>query len=266
MNQRSNRLTAGSVVRMILIAAFITAVIVFLVKFRLENLSITSGDHYSPDEIKEYLFTSKTDEYAVLFVGRRNLCANESLPIKLRQAFGYKDSLPFVEKIDVELIDRNSVQITVFDRTLIGCVSHMGRYFFFDKDGNIVGNDTERIAGIPEVTGEYLNFDGMTLNDRLDLGSNTIFNTIGQIYFLLDKNGLDAERIDINLFSEVSLFIDGNVFLLGNDENFDLKISNISGVINALLSSEGYLEGKGYSFDMRHYSDENMNVIARPIA
>ena len=233
---------AGVVIRLLIILAAAVAIIVFVTCFKLENIEIRPGKRYTEEEIRNYLFTKKTDKYAVFFAYRVN---------KLD-----KITLPFVEKIDVELTDRNSVIIYVYDKAVTGCVSHMGKYIYFDREGIVVDSSSERLEGIPLIKG--IDFSGYTINEPLDTGSSKVFDTILEVLMLLEKNSLAADDMEFGLRGEVTLHIGQDEVLLGQCENYDFRINNLANVMRS--APEG-----NYRFDMRNFDEKNMEVDARPI-
>ena len=233
---------AGVVIRLIVIFAVAAAVIVFVTCYKLENIEIRPGSHYTEEEIRSRLFTKKTDKYAVLFAYRINKI---NIP-----------DIPFVEKVDVELVDKNSVIVYVYDKAVIGCIEHMGKYVYFDREGIVVDSSSEKLEGIPSITG--VAFNGYTMNEPLDIGSPKIFDTILEILLLLEKNSLTADEIEFGLRGDVILYMSGDKVLLGRSENYDFRINNLANILR--FAPEG-----NFSFDMRNYNEKNMEVDARPL-
>ena len=97
----ANKSAAGLIIRLIILLILASAVVVFITCFKLENIEIRPGSHYTEEEIRQRLFTKTTDNYTVFFVFR---ITKLDVP-----------KLTFVEKVDVEMTDRNSVIIEVHD-------------------------------------------------------------------------------------------------------------------------------------------------------
>ena len=239
MKDESRKL-AGVIVRLILIMVLAAFALIYIKNFKLENTDIRTGSYYTEDEIKEMLFTAKTDGYTQLFY----------LRFKLQGA----PEIPFVEQIDVEMTDRNSVIVYVYDKAVTGCIEHMGSYLYFDREGIIVDSSDKRLKKIPLIKG--LELTDYTMYSKLDPGSSSVFDTILDILLLLEKNGLTAEDVTFGLRNEVTLHIDDDEILLGKSDSYDLKINNIGPALAAL--------GEGsYRLDFRNYSEDNREVDAR---
>lgn len=232
----------GLVLTLVPIAVLVIAAIVFLTSFKLESYTITGSLYYTEEELANMLFTEDTDRYAVLFALR----INRFTP----------PQIPYIEKVDVELTDKNTAVIHVYDKAVTGCVFHMGQYFMFDREGIVVEADTVRNTEIPEIKG--LSIDGIVLGKPLVTPNTSVFNTILDVLMLLQKNKLTAEDITFGIRYDVTLHIDGSEFLLGKDDAYDYRINNIPALMAA--SPEG-----SYIYDLRNYGEDNREVDARPI-
>ena len=138
-------------------------VILYFENFKLEKLIIEGGSHYTQKEIEDYLVTSKADGFTHFFYLKYNV-------------FGSPEPLPFVEKMDFEIVDKNTIHVQVYDKMICGCVEHMGAFMHFDRDG-IVVESTEQ----PD--------EGVALFATEDSASGTLKNiyakgyTRSQVYF-----------------------------------------------------------------------------------
>lgn len=242
MRIKSKLSLAGVILRVVIVAALLSAAVFFLVDCQLEKLVIQPGSVYSADEIEKRLFNVGTDKYAVLFAARIN--------------YLWDEDIPFVEKVDVELVDKNSVIVYVYDKAVIGCVEHMGSYVYFDREGIAVDSADSVRAGIPLITG--LTFTQIAMGERLDLSDGRAFGTILDILMLLEKNELAASDIDFGLRRDITIHIDDDEFLLGTADNYDVKINNFQAALSAV--SEG-----SYVFDFRNYSNENLEIDVRKV-
>ncbi|MBO7633235.1 MAG: hypothetical protein J6S72_02490 [Lachnospiraceae bacterium] len=238
----ANKSAAPLIIRLIVLLALAAAVIVFLTCFKLENVEIRPGSHYTEEEIRQKLFTKKTDAYTVLFVFRIN-----KLDVP---------KLTFVEKVDVEMTDRNSVIIEVHDKAITGCIEHMGSFVYFDREGIAVDSSSSRLEGIPLVKG--VEFGGYTQGKPVDLGRPGLFDTLLEIIMLLGKNKLTADDICFGVRDDVTMHIGGNEIQLGVCENYDLKVNNINPALAALP------EGT-YVIDLRNYNENNREIDVRPL-
>jgi len=226
----------------ILIAVLSLAFVIFHMTCRLESVTITGSSYYTAEELKEKLITEKTDSYALLLYLRAKL-------------FGFSE-IPFIEKADAELVDKNSVRIVLYDKAVIGCVKTMGRYMHFDRDGIVVESSEERLEGVPEVTG--LEFEEIVLYEKLEIKREALFDRMLEITMLINKNKLPVETVEFDKNSAVKLILENAEVLLGKQKNYDLQINNFAAILEAAGEEK-------LMFDMRNYTEENREVTAKKL-
>ena len=109
------RIKRSTVIKIAVLCLIIAGVIWYFENFKLTSLIIEGSSHYSPEEIEEMLIKSDVDRYTHVFYLKYNV-------------FSSPDPIPFVEKMDFEIVDRNTIHVQVYDKIITGCVEHMGRY------------------------------------------------------------------------------------------------------------------------------------------
>lgn len=156
---REKRRNSNSVLVRICKKALIAVVIIgipaalFLSTFQIKNTEVVGAERYTKDQIKELVLQNKADY--------------NSLYLYLKYRFFEKTRLPFIEKIDVDMVDNHSVTIYVYEKMVAGCVEFMGEYLYFDKDGIVVESTTDRLEGVPVIKG--LKFNEIVLNEKLKI-------------------------------------------------------------------------------------------------
>lgn len=223
-----------------LILAFIC--IIVLLNGRVKHVVIEGVNHYTEEEIKEKLFVKPTDHITLLFY--------------LRQKITKDKEIPFIEKIDYEMVDKNTIKIRVYEKLVIGCVEVMGGYMYFDKDGIIVESSNERVDGVPLILG--LKYDQVMLHQPLKVQKSTLFDTILNMTKLIQSHKLSVQTIQFNSSYEVTLEANGSVVLLGSREFYDEQLA----ALTSILEQAG---NKKYTFDLRNYSKDNTTVPAKPL-
>lgn len=222
---------------------FLAAAFVILVKScELENVTVNGNTRYTQEEIEQLLVTEPTDQITFLFWLRSRL-----------QGF---ESIPFIEKLEVEMTDRHSVTVTVYEKLVTGCVEQMGSYLYFDKDGIIVESSRVHLEDIPVVTG--LKFSKIVLKEKMEVQKEGLFDIILDLVRLIDKQGLHTEEIRFGADYEVTLITDGCEVLLGRRENYD----EVLAVLKSLLESS---EGRKLRIDMTGYEKGNDRITAQPL-
>ena len=207
--------------------------------FRLKEITVEGLSRYTKDE-----FINKL-ESDVLFGLTPVYCLQDSLTQK---------NIPFVEKYEIEYIDRHTARIVVHEKRVIGCVIVMGRYMFFDKDGIVVESADSLLEGVPVITG--LEFDENVLYKKLNVQKQSLFDTILEITRLAEQKNIITKEISFDSNYAVTLYLDDITVLLGKRTSYDEQINALSGILESLQGRTGVI-------DMQNYSKENGEVILK---
>lgn len=211
--------------------------------FQIKNMEVEGERYYSKDEIKAAV---KADCYIP-----------NSILLKMRNRIVPIKTMPFVEKVNIAIIDRNTVRIEVTEKIRAGCVKYSGKYLYFDKEGRILEADQKRLKAVPLITG--ITVKEMQMGELLivDKKDEKKFAQIVKITTLITKNNLTIREIE---FRE-----DGNIILkkgkllveLGNGKNLDMKLSKLSGIFKSLKGQSGTVY-------MNIYTPENKIITYKP--
>ena len=226
------------IIPFVLVMAIGILVFAFVEGFKVKKVTVEGSMHYTTDEITNYVLDSK-------------FCRN-TIFLNLKYKNKSIEDIPFVEQIDVKIVDRNTVKITVYEKYVAGCVSNLGNYMYFDNEGNIVEVSKLKTENIPVVTG--LEFDHFTLYEPLPIENKEAFNSILTITKLLNKNSLNADIIFFDENMNITLFFDDVRVNIGTGENMDEKFMTLPMILPSLEGQKGVLH-------MENYSKNNANVV-----
>ena len=134
-----------------------------LVHFRVTEVEVIGNHHYTEDEIKAMIL--------------KDSFMDNSLLLDLKYRSKSIDDIPFIESMDVEVLGADSIRIMVYEKTLAGCVTYLGDYMYFDREGIVVESASEATDGVPEITG--LNFGSVQLYKKLPQGYDTVIGEDG---------------------------------------------------------------------------------------
>lgn len=218
------------------------AAIVFMKIFELRHFTVEGGTRYSQEEMKQLLMTKPTDQVSLFFWLRMRL-------------FG-EGEIPFVEKVEVTLTGRSSVEVTVYDKRITGCVEQMGSYLYFDREGTVVESAKQRLPDVPLVTG--LKFSKIVLKEKMVTAKEGIFDVILDLVRLIEKQQLNVSQIAFDADDAVTLYIDGNVVFLGKKEHYDEALA----VVRSLIAASGE---RKFKFDMTAYENGNDRITAQSL-
>ncbi|MDE6203882.1 MAG: cell division protein FtsQ/DivIB [Lachnospiraceae bacterium] len=238
-NHKSLLIIGGMI--FILLAALVSAYVYIITNYIVTTVYVEGNVHYTNEEIMDMVMEGRY--------------GNNSLLLSLK----YKDKsivgVPFIEKMDVSVVDPHSVRIEVYEKTLAGYVEHLERYIYFDKDGIVVESSKERTPGVPMVTG--LTFEHVILYEPLPVENEGIFQDILNITQLVNKYNLSVDRIYFGSGNTLTLYFAGVKAALGTGENLDEKVMRLQDVLPSL-------EGKKGTLRMENYTEETKNISFEP--
>lgn len=215
------------------------AVLIFAIAYYLYDsytvteVSVTGNRHYTSEQIQEMVMTGAL--------------GHNSLYLSLKYRDKPVKDVPFVETMDVDILSPTSISISVYEKTIAGCVEYLDRYIYFDKDGIVVESSTIRQSDVPLVTG--LEFDHVVLYDRLPVAKEEIFKDILNMTQLLAKYSIGTDQIYFDSEEELSLYFKNARVLLGSMENIDEKMLKLQGIIPQLDGLDGTLFMNNYTSD-----------------
>lgn len=202
--------------------------------------------------------TRYTNEEIIDLVQTSPLSGN-SLFLSLQYRDKAITDVPFVERIDVEIVSKDTVRIRVYEKMLAGYIRYLGRYMYFDRDGIVVESTTEEYSDVPLVMG--LDFDHVVLYQKLPVEKEEIFSQILDITRLLNKYSMKADRIYFDAGYHVYLYFGGVEVSLGAGEEIDEKVIQLQNILPDLVGKHGVLRLDDYSSTTGNITFEERNSI-----
>ncbi len=235
-------MTNGRIIKLniVLFLLIIVLSVGIIASTELKNVSIEGLTRYEAQEFYDML-------------GHEGIYSN-TLAFWTKNKINKKKDIPFIEKYYVTLIDKNTVEISVFENEVVGCIEVMGSYFCFDKDGFITESTSERPAGVPSVTG--LDYYDAVIFKQLKIRKQSLFEVVLNITKLLKKYGIPIKEISFNSFNEVTLYGENLEVLLGKRKEYDTPIAALKGVYEKANEIGGIV-------DMRNYNENNTNIVLK---
>lgn len=226
------------------IIALLVAVIVILIvgfaaaSLQAETIKVEGNEQYTDQEIKDFIFGKSYDRnIAVMWV---------------KNKLGKTKDIPFVEKYDIEILSLSKVQVTIYEKSIVGYIDYMGTYMYFDKDGVIVESSDRKIKGIPKITG--INYDYVLLHEPIPVDNEEVFDLILTVTQTLQKYKLTVKKIYISENMEITLYKGDVKIYLGTEKQLSEKISELKDFAPKLEGFSGTMdmsklntEGNGYT-------------------
>lgn len=179
---------------------------------------------------------------------------DNTLLLCLKTKFKKLDEIPFVSKMDVEMTGRKSIAVTVYEKSIAGCVLYKGNYVYFDKDGIVLDSSKERVGTVPLIKG--LTFDEWDVGKKLPSDDDKKFQTILTITQLVEKYNLEIDSIKFTAENEIVL-THGNITIeLGEGEYLAVQMMNLGNILQNL-------EGMSGTLYMKDFDSENATASFR---
>ncbi len=209
-------------------------------EYEIKNVYVEGSSHYTDDEIKEIVLSGKY--------------GNNSLFLSHKYKELEINDIPFIQTINVSVLDKESIRITVHEKALAGCVSYLGRYIYFDKDGIVVETSDKATAGVPEIVG--IDFDYVVLYEKLPAEDERLFKKVLDITLLMTKYKVSADKMYFAPNGNIYLYWELIEISLGEDENLDIKIMNLPSILDKLHGMKGILHMENYDEGTKRVSFE----------
>lgn len=208
-------------------------------QFRITTVNISGSDKYTYEELYNYIFENHNDRNMLLF---KHSLKKNPMP-----------DIPFIAKIDVDIKWPGTIDIEVYEKSMVGYIKYQGFYMYFDKDGVVVESSPELISGIPMING--LEYNHIVLHDVLDVPDKSVFLSILDLKQYLEKYKIAVD--EINIYSDMKFSVKvGNIkVLLGNDD------SGMSDKIYELSCMMGEFGDRSGTLDMEEFSEDSKYII-----
>ena len=190
----------------------LAAVLVF--GLRIKEVSVSGSNRYTPEQIENILFSGRWGNNTILAFIR-----DKTQPHR---------QIPFVEKYKIVFHGPFKAEVIIYDKSIVGYVSYMSSYMYFDRDGIIVESSPDCLPGVPWITG--LEFGRIVLYQHLPVKDPKIFEEI------------------LNLTQQLSVY--HIQVTLGDGGDVDGKLSLLNDILRdhpELKDKKGTLELDGYS-------------------
>lgn len=216
----------------IIIGGLLIVLLLLSLVFSVKEITWEGNTKMEEEQLEQYIFSKKWQKNSVAFY--------------LRNQFGEKASIPFVETYDVEYLSLTHVKITIYEKDIVAFIKYMGYNMYFDKDGIVVESSTKHLEGVPEMIG--LNFDYIGLNSPLPAENEGLFDLILDVTQSVKKYEVGVDRIYLSQKGEIYLYIQDVKVEMGDKTNLNEKMAD-------LRDLSPNLEGKAGVLDMKEYNE-----------
>lgn len=239
--QKKSRSFSGLRIFFSLIIILLISMFILCFGFRITKVNVIGCDYYTEEQIKSKLILNELDE--------------NSLFLFLKHKYFDKTKLPFIQKIDIEIVNPKTVNIHVYEKTMIGCIEYMGQILYFDQDGVIVESSKRKIDYVPYIVG--LKYDKLVLHQKIETPQDNLLGVILNITKLIRKYQLPIDKISFSPNNEVTLISKEMKIQLGKQEVYDEQLANLKNILEKKVDLKGTL-------DMSDFTKENNVYVFKP--
>jgi cell division protein FtsQ len=226
-----------------LVIALVIALNYIVDNYKVTNIYVSGNTHYTNEEIIDMVMTDGL--------------SHNSLYLSFKYRDKSIEGVPFVEKMDVDILSPDTIRINVYEKAVAGYISYLGHYMYFDRDGIVVESSMEPSSLVPQVMG--LDFNYVILYEKLPVDNETVFAEILDITQLLDKYSLHANKIFFDNEYNVYVYFDDVEVSLGTSSYIDEKIIQLQYILPNLEGKKGILEMKDFDEDTKNITFEEKN-------
>lgn len=214
----------------------------YLSAYTVKQVYVEGNFHYTQEEIEEIIM--------------KGPLGNNSLYLSMKYKKGVIKNVPFVDEITVEILNPDTIKITVYEKALAGYIRFMDTNMYFDKDGYLVENSGIKTFGVPQITG--LEFGHAVLGEQLPIEDKSIFTEILNITNLMNKYELVADKIHFMKNGAAVLYFGDVKVSLGQEKSrLEDKIMLLPGFLKEL-------EGKSGTLQMDYYDERGGQYTFKP--
>ncbi len=240
-NHKSIIITCGIVT--LVLCVLLALAFHFFVDYHVDTVYVEGNFHYSDDEVR------------TMVMGEGGFPGDNSLYLSVKYKNKSIEGVPFVSKMDVDVVNPNTIRINVYEKAVAGYVEYLGKYMYFDKDGTVIEASDEKTPGIPLVTG--LTFDHVVIQQPLPVEDPQIFDSILSITQLVNKYNLSVDKLYFGKDESISLYFDDVRVALGQPVDLDEKVMKLQYILPEL-------EGKKGVIRLENYNEETKNISFEP--
>ncbi|MDR0964354.1 MAG: cell division protein FtsQ/DivIB [Clostridium sp.] len=231
----------------LVIIALLGGTLFFIVShYTIREVYVEGNLHYTKEEIMAYVMKGPK---GLSFLG------NNSLYLASEHDAKSRSEIPFVDRVEVEIISSDTIKIRVYEKALSGYVKYLDGYMYFDKDGYVVESSKQMTAGVPLIVG--LSFSHIVLGERLPIEDEMVFERIMRITSLLSKYELTADRINLQSSGAITLYFGSIQAQVGSGANLEDKFMRLPQILPLF-------EGQAGTLHMENIDDLNPDATFTP--
>ncbi len=216
------------------VVLFLVGTLYYLSTFNIKTIKVNGCVLSSEDTIREAI--------------QERMIMNNTLVLYIQNKVKPIDDIPFVTKLSFDYVNKNTVSVDVYEKSVAGCLEYMESYVYFDRDGVVLETSKDKYDNVPYIKG--ININSWQLGEELPIENKKRFDSILTITQLIDKYDLSIQGIEFTMDSEIILRHENIEIELGNGNNLAIQMMNLGSILSEL-------EGKSGVLYMKEFDSEN---------
>lgn len=247
LQAKHKKLIIAAVILVVLTVGLLLGARYILDKYRIATVYVEGNVHYSEEEIKQLVMQGPLGDNSLYlsYKYKKKDGTDTELGEALRERISTGQEIPFVDYIEVTRLAPDTIKIRVEEKAVAGFVRYMDSCMYFNREGYVVESSQIKTVGIPEIIG--LDFDYVTLGEKLPVEQESVFETIMQVKNLLNKYELIVDKIYIRNYTDITLYFGKVRVSLGENKNLEEKVMDLPEILISLVGKRGVLRMENYS-------------------
>lgn len=238
--KKNKKILKKLLIFLVLIAIISAAVYILLTKFELKKIEVTGNQTYTTEEVKKAVQKKKYAKNTLQFF---------LIELKKKDTF-----LPFVEKAEIELKDRNTISIKITEKRRIGKIIKDGYNWYYDRKGILLEKTNKDYSNV--VTVEGLTYKEMKLNEKIPVVQSGCYDVLMTISQSISKYGTPIHKIWIKNTEDIQLIAENFIINLGTKDYLEQKMEELYPAMKA--AKEQGLQG---TIDMKNFTEQQPRII-----
>lgn len=230
MYKKRKKRIGGVLILLSLFAVILGTIYYFISAYAVKNVYIEGNTYYTDEEIKNMVMSGPL--------------GNNSLYLSYQYKNKSIDNVPFIDSIEVSVIEKDTIKIQVHEKSLAGYIEFMDSFMYFDKDGYIVETSNVKIMDVPWIVG--LEFGYVELGKKIAVEDDSVFARIMELKNLLKEYEIRADKIYFRSDLEIILFFEDVRVMLGDGSYLQEKIMVLPELLPKLSGQIGALRMENY--------------------
>lgn len=223
-------------------ALAITVIAAVLVTFfNVHSAHVIGNTIYTNDEMTEYV--------------QRGAFGENTFALSLLYHNRSVDDLAFVESIDIQMLSPVEINIIVKEKKLTGYINAGDSNIYVDEAGYVVERSMKTIYGVPRI-------DGLEVEEAVRGEKVVVDNPFGlsaalNALYTMKKYDISVSNLAVDPSASVTIDLGEISVVLGQDENYDLKLSRLAGLMPELEGRSGIINLMTYT------SEKNIMILQK---